>query len=193
MMKTKKYFIYIILSMFLSNILLLISQTDKKPRTSLKTSVSQRIGVDTDITIDYSRPGVKGRKIWGGVVPFGMNPGNEQSNFKPFPWRGGANENTTIYFNKSVFINGNKLNEGKYSLHFIPSKNEWIIIFNNNSNMWGSFQYNEKDDALRIKVYPTKAFHQEWLTYGFENFQDKSCVVYLHWEKLKIPFKVSIK
>src|SRR5512135_2642132 len=71
-----------------------------KPRVSPKASVSQTIGTDTIITVDYSRPGVKGRKIWGELVPYGMAPGTKSSKMKPFPWRAGANENTTISFNK---------------------------------------------------------------------------------------------
>ena len=89
-------------------------------RKSLKASVTQRLGTDTDITIDFSRPGIKGRKIWGELVPYGLAPGNKASNGKPFPWRAGANENTTIEFNKDL-INFSKrlciafrLNRGRF-------------------------------------------------------------------------------
>lgn len=166
-------------------------QKKKKPRLSLKAGVYQRIGVNTDINISYSRPGVKGRKIWGGLVPYGLAPGDKESHNKPFPWRGGANECTTIEFSKDVTVNGHKLPAGKYSMQFIPSPKEWIVIFNKNTKLWGSFDYNKKDDALRIKVTPVSAPFHEWLSYGFDNLAGTSCMAYLWWEKLKVPFKIS--
>ena len=161
-----------------------------KPRASLKAMVMQRIGVDTDITIDYSRPGVKGRKIWGDLVPWGMAPAGKEAK-NPYPWRGGANENTTIEFSKDVMVDGNKLPAGKYSMHFIPGESEWTVIFNKNSKMWGSFTYDEKDDALRIKVKPVEAPMTEWLEYGFDDLAGTSCTAYLQWDKLRVPFKIS--
>lgn len=168
------------------------AQEPAKPRPSLKAGVSQRIGVDTDIAIDYSRPGVKGRKVWGDVVPFGLAPGNKYSNDKPYPWRGGANESTTIEFSKDVVIGGSKVPAGKYSLHFIPTEKEWTVIFNKDSKLWGSYKLNPEEDVLRITVTPVKAPFQEWLAYGFENLSDKSCTAFLHWEELKVPFGVSV-
>jgi len=167
------------------------AQKEKKPRPSLKASVAQTIGIDTDIVIDFSRPGVKGRKIWGDVVPFGLAPGNKYSKEQPFPWRGGANENTTISFSKDVVVNGNKLAAGKYSLHFIPSEKEWILIFNKNSALWGSYLYNKDEDALRITVNPVEAPFQEWLIYGFDNLAGNSTTAFLQWEELKVPFNIS--
>ncbi len=161
-----------------------------KVRKSLKAIVSQTLGSDTDITINYSRPGVKGRKIWGELVPFGMTPGNKYSNNKPFPWRAGANENTTIEINSDIFIEGEKLAAGKYGIHMIPSKKDWTIIFSKNSSNWGSFAYNQDEDALRVKVKPVNAPFQEWLIYGFENLTSTTATAYLYWEKLKVPFKI---
>lgn len=161
-------------------------------RPSLKASVSQTIGIDTEITIVYSRPGVKGRKIWGDIVPFGLAPGNSYSKDKPFPWRGGANENTTIEFSKDVLVNGSKLKAGKYGLHMIPSESDWIVIFNKRNADWGSYSYDENEDALRIKVKPVAAPHQEWLVYGFETLAGTSTTVFLYWEKLKVPFGVGV-
>ncbi len=166
-------------------------QKAKKPRLSLKAGVYQRIGVDTDINISFSRPGVKGRKIWGGLVPYGLAPGTKESKGKPFPWRGGANECTTIDFSKDVTVDGHKLPAGKYSMQFIPEPNEWTIIFNKDTTLWGSFLYNEKDDALRIKVKPVEAPFNEWLSYGFDDLNGYSCTAYLWWEKLKVPFKIA--
>jgi hypothetical protein len=166
------------------------SQQPPKPRQSLKASVTQRIGIATDIKIDYSRPGVKGRKIWGGLVPYGLAPGDKESNNKPFPWRGGANENTTIAFTNDVSIEGHKLPAGRYGMHFIPSETTWIVIFSKNDSSWGSFKYNQDEDALRITVTPVKAPLQEWLAYGFDDLKPQSAVAYMHWEELKVPFKI---
>jgi hypothetical protein len=165
---------------------------EKEVRKSLMASVMQRLGVDTDITIVYSRPGVKGRKIWGELVPFGMAPGNEYSNNNPYPWRAGANENTTIEFSKDVLVEGNKLPAGKYGIHMIPSEKDWTIIFSKNSEGWGSFAYNKDEDALRITVTPVEAPHKEWLSYGFEDLAGTSATACLHWEKLKVPFKIEL-
>jgi hypothetical protein len=163
-----------------------------KVRKSLKASVTQRLGVDTDITIDYSRPGVKGRVIWGEIVPYGMAPGNEYTKGKPYPWRAGANENTTFETSDDVLVEGNKLLAGKYGIHMIPSKDEWIIIFSKNNSAWGSFSYNEEEDALRIKVKPIEAPFQEWLVFGFDELAGTSATAFLHWEKLKVPFRIEL-
>jgi hypothetical protein len=165
---------------------------ENEVRASLKASVMQRLGTDTDITVEYSRPGVKGRKIWGGLVPYGMAPGNEYSENKPFPWRAGANENTTIELNKDVLIEGKPLPAGKYGIHMIPGEKQWIIIFSKNNSAWGSFAYKQEEDALRVTVTPVKAPHQEWLEYGFDDLTGTSATAYLHWEELKVPFKIKL-
>ncbi|MFH1943437.1 MAG: DUF2911 domain-containing protein [bacterium] len=161
-------------------------------RASLKASATQRLGIDTDITIEYCRPGVKGREIWGALVPYGLAPGNQYSDNKPFPWRAGANENTTIEFGADVLIEGNKLPVGKYGIHMIPSKTDWIVIFSKKNDAWGSFKYNQEEDALRVTVKPVKAPHQEWLLFGFENLAEKSATAFMHWELLKVPFKIEL-
>ncbi len=163
-----------------------------KARPSLKAGVSQTIGPDTEITVVYSRPGVKGRKIWGELVPYGLAEGNKYSDGKPFPWRAGANENTTIEVSKDVMIEGEKLPAGKYGIHMIPSEDDWIIIFSKVNDIWGSYKYNEANDALRVTVTPVEAPQCEWLTFGFENLAGNSATAYLHWEKLKVPFKIEI-
>jgi Protein of unknown function (DUF2911) len=147
---------------------------DNEVRPSLKASVMQRIGVDTDITIVYSRPGVKGRKIWGGLEPFNK------------VWRAGANENTTFEVSKDVLVNGQRLPAGKYGLHMIPGEKEWTVIFSKNNSAWGSFSYKEEEDALRVIAMPKEAPHQEWLMYGFENLGGTTATCYLWWEKLKV-------
>jgi hypothetical protein len=170
----------------------LTNAQDNRIRASLKASVMQRLGTDTDITIEYSRPGVKGRKIWGELVPYGMTPGNERNNNKPLPWRAGANENTTIAFNKNILVEGKELPAGKYSVHMIPSEKDWVVIFNKVAASWGSYSYDEAEDALRITVTPKEAPFQEWLSYGFEDLAGTSATAYLYWEKLKVPFKIEL-
>jgi hypothetical protein len=167
------------------------AQENRVP-ASLKASRMQRLGVDTDITIEYSSPGVKGRKIWGELVPYGLAPGNKYSKEKPYPWRAGANENTTIEFSKDVLIEGNKLPAGKYGIHMIPSEKDWIIIFSKNNSAWGSYSYNQEEDALRVTVTPTEVRHQEWLIFGFGNLAGTSATAFLLWEKLKVPFKIEL-
>jgi hypothetical protein len=152
----------------------------------------QRIGADTDITIEYSRPAVKGREIWGALVPFGMAPGSKYSKDQPFPWRAGANENTTIEFKKDVLVEGAPLPAGKYGIHMIPGPKVWTIIFSKNNSAWGSFSYKQEEDALRVTVMPVPANFHEWLTYGFDDLAPKSAMAFLLWEKLKVPFKISL-
>jgi hypothetical protein len=165
---------------------------DDEVRKSLRASVSQRLGVDTDITFDFGRPGVKGRTVWGDIVPYGMYPGVKYSNNKPYPWRAGADENTTISVSKDVMIEGKKLSAGKYGIHMIASETEWVVIFSKKNEDWGSYAYDEKEDALRVTVKPVKAPHEEWLTFGFDDLAGTSATAYLHWEKVKVPFKIEV-
>jgi hypothetical protein len=164
----------------------------KKVRASLKASVSQTIGTETVLSFDYCRPGVKGRVIWGELVPFGMAPGNKYSDNKPYPWRAGANENTTFETSTAITVDGKKLAAGKYGLHMIPGEETWIVIFSKKNAEWGSYSYDEAEDALRVEVKPVKAAHQEWLRYGFEDLAGTEVVAFMHWEKLKIAFKVAV-
>lgn len=165
---------------------------EKKVRPSLHASVSQTIGVDTVITFDFSRPGVKERTIWGELVPYGLAPGNKYSEEKPFPWRAGANEKTTIEISNDVLVDGKPLPAGKYSIHMIPSEKDWIVIFNKVSEGWGSYDYDEAEDALRVTVTPVEAPFEEWMRFGFDDLAGTSAVASLLWEKLKVPFTISV-
>lgn len=149
------------------------------PQVSQKASVSQTIGL-TDITINYHEPMVKGREIWGKLVPY-----NEV-------WRGGANENTTITFTDPVKVEGQDIPAGTYGLHFIPTENEWTVIFNKNYWSWGSFNYRQEDDQLRVTVKPVSAEFQEWLSYTFDNPTENSVDFILRWEKLKVPVHLEL-
>jgi hypothetical protein len=153
---------------------------DKEIRVSPKAGVMQVVGL-TKINISYSRPGVKGRVIWGKLVPYNV------------VWRAGADEATKFTFSTDVKINGKKLKAGSYSFFAIPSKNgEWTLIFNKVADQWGAFEYNISEDVLRFKVKPEKGSFVEWLRYTFTKTSDVSAVIRLEWDKLKIPFTVEV-
>jgi hypothetical protein len=173
------------------------------PRPSQKASVMQTVGV-TDITITYSRPGVKGRKIWGD--PWGENAKSEgtldDQNERPkdapivpwgHVWRSGANEATTFTVTDDVLINGQKLAAGNYSLHTIPTKDEWTIIFNSDAGQWGSFRYDAKKDTLRVKAKSQwVGDNQEWLQYSIPAVTANTATVVIRWEKVAVPFTVEV-
>lgn len=148
-----------------------------KARVSPNASVSQTIGV-TEVTVSYGRPGVKGRTIWGELVPYGE------------VWRTGANEATTISFSKDVTIEGEPLPAGTYALFTIPKEGEWTIVFSKNAQQWGAFDYDAKQDALRVKVKPQPASPQEWMSFSFEDLSANGAAAVLRWEKLAVPFKI---
>ena len=149
------------------------------PLQSQQAEISQRIGI-TDITINYHRPMINDRKVWGDLVPYGK------------VWRAGANLNTTISFSDPVTIEGKPLAAGTYGLHMIPNADEWTIIFSRNSTSWGSFTYDQSEDALRVNVKPTASALHNALNYDFDQLKPDSAVVELEWEKVAVPFKVAV-
>jgi tetratricopeptide (TPR) repeat protein len=151
----------------------------KLPTLSQRATTTQRIGV-TDIAINYCRPLVGGRKLWGSEIPYGK------------PWRAGANENTTISFTDDVSVEGKPLAAGTYGLHMIPAADQWTVIFSKNSTSWGSFSYDDKEDALRVTVKPHEADMQEALLYTFDDVKPDSADATLRWAKLAVPFHVSV-
>ena len=165
---------------------------DKEPKKSPKAKFMQTIGIDTDVTFEFNRPGVKGRTIWGELVPWGFEPGNKYSDEKPYPWRGGANENSTIEFSKDVLVEGQKVPAGKYSMHFKTGKDEWTVMLNKVNDQWGSYKYDAAQDIASFNVKPVEAPHQEWLSYGLDEYTGNSARAFLHWEKIKIPFSVEV-
>lgn len=158
-----------------------------------KAAVSEQVGL-TQVTITYHRPAVKGRegKVWGGLVPTGFVD-QGFGNGKLAPWRAGANENTVIEFDTDVKIEGQTLPKGRYGLFIAYQAAESIVIFSKRSDSWGSFYYDEKEDALRVKVKPQPIEKSvEYLKYEFSNQTPDSAVIALAWEKLSIPFKVEV-
>jgi tetratricopeptide (TPR) repeat protein len=149
------------------------------PRDSQAAAITQRVGI-TDITIRYHRPLVKGRQIFGNIVPYGQ------------VWRAGANENTTIQFTDAVTIEGKPLDKGTYGLHMIPGENEWTVIFSKANQSWGSFTYKESEDALRVTVKPQTAEMREALSYDFNALSTNDSVATMRWDKVAVPFKISV-
>ena len=177
------------------------------PRPSQKASVMQTIGV-TDVTIIYSRPPVKGRTIFADAPPSmaarakgeaTLDNQNLRQKGEPIVpwghvWRTGANEATEFIATDDVVINGQPLKAGTYSLHTIPDKDEWTVIFNSDPGQWGSFSYESAKDVLRVKAKPQMATdNQEWLMYTFDPVTENSAQVNIRWEKMRVPFNVEVK
>jgi hypothetical protein len=156
----------------------LLAQQVDLPRISQKASVMQRIGL-LDVTINYSRPNVKGRKIWGDLVPYNQ------------VWRAGADDATTISFSDDASLNGNIIPAGKYALFTIPGENEWTIIINKTAKQWGAFNYDESKDQLRFKVKPSQAKFTESMGFDFSDVTTSSANINLRWENLKVTFTVN--
>ena len=147
-------------------------------RVSQFASVTQTIGVN-EVTITYHRPGVKGREIWGKLVPY-----NEV-------WRSGANNATVFSFSDDVTINGTTLKAGKYSFFTIPTEKEWTVIFNSAADQWGAYSYDSTKNVLMFSVMPQQVPHEEWLSYNFSELSATSATAMLRWEKLAIPFTIT--
>ncbi len=157
-----------------------LAQQIQLPQASPRAELVQTIG-DTRVAIVYYRPSVKGREIFGKLEPYGK------------VWRTGANNATTFEVTENVKINGQDLPAGKYSLHTIPDPNEWTIIFNKTAEQWGSFQYKQADDALRVRVKPQAApMLRETLSFDFETVEPKTATVVLAWEKVRLPFTIDV-
>lgn len=158
----------------------LAQQPANLPRPSPDATVSQMVGV-TKVSIQYSSPGVMGRKIWGDLVPYGE------------VWRTGANENTTLTFSTPVKINGSELPAGTYGLQTLPTQEDWTVILSKDADLWGAFKYKPENDALRFQVTPqTVADSMERMAFTFEDTTDTSSNVVLRWEKLRVSFKIEV-
>ncbi len=156
-----------------------VAQITGLPRVSQAASVSQTIGIST-VTVNYHRPGVKGRTLYGGLVPYGQ------------VWRAGANENTTVTFSHPVNVEGQDLAAGTYGLHTIPSETDWTVIFSNDHLSWGSFFYDETADALRVEVPVFDAEFTEWLEYGFADLTGESALMELRWGGKRVPVRIDV-
>jgi hypothetical protein len=149
------------------------------PRLSQRAQVTQRVGL-TDITIVYHSPIAGDRELFGKTVPYGK------------VWRAGANENTTISFTDDANVEGHPLAAGTYGLHMIPNADQWTIIFSKNSTSWGSFSYDEKEDALRVNVKPAAEENRDSLAYTFDDMKVDSATVTMRWGKVAVPFHIKV-
>ncbi len=167
-----------VLSVFLFCSSVVLGQGLQVPKTSPGAAVTQKVGLG-EIKIQYHRPGVKGREIWGDLVPYNQI------------WRAGANEATTIVFSEDVSIEGKKIASGTYSFFAIPQKEgAWTVVLNQDPKLWGTMGYEAEKDVHRFSVQPQTAPHQEWLSFSFENLATESAEITLRWEKMRLAFTV---
>lgn len=152
------------------------------PAASPAGTLKQRVGL-TDIQIDYSRPGVKDRTIFGGIVPYGQ------------VWRTGANQATRLTFSTPVKLEGHEIPAGTYALFTIPGESEWTIIINKDANQWGAFQYNQKDDVVRFKVTPATLSDTRIETFTIElnHIRDESAALTLVWDNIVVPIRLEVE
>lgn len=154
-------------------------RANDEARVSPNAAVMQTVGT-TNVVITYGRPSMKGRDIFGGLVPYNA------------VWRTGANEATTITFSGDVTIEGQPLAAGSYSLFTIPTSDSWTVIFNNEAEQWGAFNYNEAEDALRVTVEPTSQFEVEQMGFWFDNVTTTSATAVLAWADVVVPFEIAV-
>ncbi|MFN4298731.1 MAG: DUF2911 domain-containing protein [Thermaurantimonas sp.] len=152
------------------------------PQPSPKAVVQQRVGL-TDITIDYSRPSARGRKIFGELVPFNQI------------WRTGANRITLISLSTEVIVEGQKLPAGKYGLLTIPREDRWTVIFNSDTTLWGSDGYDQKKDVLRVDVVPNvfEGDIIETFTISVDALRENGATIVLAWENVKVPVNIDVE
>ena len=149
------------------------------PQPSPSTHLEQRVGL-TDITLDYSRPSVNGRVIFGDLVPFGSH------------WRAGANQNTKVTFSKPVTIAGTQVAAGTYSLSMIPNKGAWTVILNTKTDMWGVDGYSQEEDVLRTDVTPQAIAPVETMRLSLENISVSKAEIVLDWSDVRIALPVEL-
>lgn len=184
---------FIVICLFVFSIWGIQAQITFVPDGNKKASVSEFIGI-SEVKINYSRPAVNGRegKIWGQLVHYGFADLNYGTS-KAAPWRAGANENTTIEFSTDVLIEDQVLVKGKYAFFIAMGEEKATLVFSKFDNAWGSFYYKEELDALRVEVPVLKLEESiERLKYEFDNQTENSAVISLQWEKVQIPFKVTV-
>lgn len=179
MVSYAKFFFFAVLATFL--LVVAASAQQKIIRVSPGAMVTQTIGV-TDVSVSYHRPGVKGREIWGKLVPYDQ------------VWRAGANEATTVTFSDDVSIGGKELKGGSYGFFVLPrQQGEWTVIFNALPKQWGAFSYDSTKDVLRIQVKPESATgSEEWLSYNFTDLTASSASLVLRWEKIALPVQITV-
>lgn len=149
------------------------------PEASPEATVSQVVGL-TELEVSYHRPAANSRAVWGALVPYDQ------------VWRAGANENTIVSFSTPVTVNGTPVAAGTYGLHMIPTAGDWTVAFSRETGAWGSFSYDQKEDAARVTAKPEPAPHQERLSYTFDEPTADSVVLAMRWEKLRVPLAIKV-
>ena len=149
------------------------------PEASPHARVSQVVGI-TDLAVDYHRPAVRGRTVWGDLVAYNT------------VWRAGANENTVFETSSDIAVEGRPLAAGRYSVHMIPTEGDWIVAFSRFADGWGSYAYDEAEDALRVTVKPREAGFAERLAFQFDNPTETATDLVLHWERLQVPLRITV-
>jgi len=161
------------------------------PDASPRAGVSQVIGI-TEVSVDYGRPSVNKREVWGKLVPYGLNDLGFGTSTAA-PWRAGANENTVITFSTEVKLAGQPLAAGAYGLHMIVAESgDVTVIFSKNSSAWGSFFYDPALDAARMQTKWEDAPHHELLTYEFSDITKDGATLSLLWENKRIPIPINV-
>ena len=155
------------------------NRTLTTPELSPHARVEQTVGL-TDLVVDYHRPATRGRAIYGDLVPFGE------------VWRAGANENTVFETSTDVMVEGQPLAAGRYGLHTIPGETEWTVIFSTMADAWGSYSYEEAEDALRVTVMSREAPHAERLAYRFDAPNEDGATLVLHWAEREVPVAITV-
>jgi hypoxanthine phosphoribosyltransferase len=154
------------------------AQQIQMPQASPAAKISQKVGL-TDVTVEYSRPSMRGRKIFGELVPYGD------------VWRTGANAATILTFSTEVKIEGNIVSPGSYALYSIPGKAEWTMILSSNTKLWGAVGYSDVDDVLRFKVKPGKTGQKyETMEINFVDITDTGSTLALKWENTRVKFRI---
>lgn len=175
---------YAILNLLLFTLLVtdfqLVAQQIEMPQASPSAKIAQKVGL-TDVTVSYSRPSKKGRKIFGELVPYGAI------------WRTGANGATVLSFSTDVKIQGKDVPKGQYALYSIPDKKSWTIILSKNTKLWGAIGYNPEEDLIRFEVSPTKT-KKEYETFeiSFTNMTDKGADLTMAWDQTSASFHISM-
>jgi hypothetical protein len=189
-MKTSRLLQFILVVCFLSP-QIVGAQGITTPRTpSPGAVVSQKVGIST-ITVNYSRPSVNGREVWGKLVPYGWNKQGFGNNADA-PWRAGANENTTLTLSHDATVEGKSAPKGTYGLFFVINQdNTGEVILSKDSRSWGSFWYVAANDQLRAPIKIKDVVHTEVLTYDFINADKNSTELVLNWEKKQFPVKIT--
>ena len=172
-MRIKRFSAVLVAAVFLTTSSVSAQRADDADRASKNGKTEATIG-SVNVTLEYGRPNVKEREIWGALVPMGEL------------WRTGANEATTIALDGDVTVEGEALPAGTYSVFMIPGESEWTIVFNKVASQWGSFNYDSEQDALRVTVTPVEIEHVE----SMEFTVDESTVM-LRWEKVGVPFEIA--